>query len=30
MQRVLYPRMEEICRGIRAEVLADVDPVNLM
>lgn len=30
VQKLLYPRMESFCRGARAEVLADVDPMNLM
>jgi len=30
VQKLLYPRMESFCRGARAEVLADVDPMSLM
>ncbi len=29
-QRVLYPQMEQIVRDIPADVIADVDPLNLM
>ncbi len=30
VQKILAPRMEDICKGINAEVIADADPVMLM
>jgi len=30
IQRLLEPRMESLCRNVRAEVVADVDPMSLL
>jgi primosomal protein N' len=30
IQQILHPQMENLCRSIPAEVIADVDPVHLL